>query len=156
MTLISFFTVSVNVLCFHVTYRREKGPVSPSCWPIPAVLWCTNKNSKDCYKATMTYWQFQFVHFRYLGICHSAPCCNIAQVMLPSVSHDNKNMWGHFFFFFKKKHSSHSLRWRSGLEEIQAKKKLISWFTCATLQNSGGATSRVEHQKSGKAEAWEL
>lgn len=23
MTMISFFTVSVNVLCFHVTYRKE-------------------------------------------------------------------------------------------------------------------------------------
>lgn len=31
MTMISFFTVSVNVLCFHVTYRKEieKGLSAP-------------------------------------------------------------------------------------------------------------------------------
>lgn len=100
-----FFTVSVNVLCFHVTYRRDqKGPVSSSCWPIPAGLWFANT------KQRLQQWETYSFSFSVLGICHSAPWCNVLSeqlmscfqlsVMITKTCEDN--------YYFLHKHSSHS------------------------------------------------
>ena len=109
-----FFTVSVNVPCFHVTYGSAvKGPVSSSCWLLPARALTYQQKLRQCSRSAGR------------SVELTRKQCNVVKItdVLPSVSHSNKNR----FRYFRLKPSSGRFprRMRSSVRSSAEKENIL-------------------------------